>query len=109
VASALKEGAATALRGHRRFGIRNLFVGAQVAASLTMLLLTSYIVVGYERTMGLDPGFDLNNVYLFQVDPFRDGYSADRTAELFDKMPERLAAIKPPRMNYSEKTIPSAE
>jgi macrolide transport system ATP-binding/permease protein len=92
LATALKEGAAATFRGYRRFGIRNLFVGAQVAASLTLLLLTSYLVVGYEKTRRLDPGFDLAGLYLFQIDPARNGYSAEQAQDLFSRLPDRLAA-----------------
>ena len=88
---ALKEGAVTPLRGYKRFGIRNLFVAGQVAASLTMLLLTSYIVVGYEKTTRIAPGFDTAGLYMFQLDPVRNGYSEEQAAAVFEKLPERLA------------------
>jgi hypothetical protein len=93
LAPALKEGAVTPLRGYRRFGLRNLLVGGQVAASLTILLLTSYLVVGYEKTTHIDPGFNTAGLYLFQLDPVRDGYPVERTGELFEKLPDRLSRI----------------
>jgi len=44
VAPALKEGSALQLPGYRRFGLRNLLMVAQVAASLMLLLVTGFLV-----------------------------------------------------------------
>lgn len=90
---ALKEGAQTTPRGYRRFGLRNLFVAAQVAASLVLLLVTGYMVSGYQHTIRLDPGFDTADLDLFSIDPVRDGYSAERSATLFAKLPEELSRV----------------
>ena len=49
-APALKEGALGPMRGYRRFGIRNLFVVYQVSGSLMLLLITGYIVRGYQQS-----------------------------------------------------------
>ncbi|MGO9934464.1 MAG: FtsX-like permease family protein, partial [Steroidobacteraceae bacterium] len=40
VASAMKQGTALEFSGHKRFGLRNLAMGAQVAGSLLLLLIT---------------------------------------------------------------------
>src|SRR5580692_8789716 len=40
---ALKEGSALQLPGYRRFGLRNLLMMAQVAASLMLLLMTGFL------------------------------------------------------------------
>ena len=69
VAATLKQGALTPLRGYRRFGLRNLLVVYQVAASLTLLLITGYIVFGYGKAARIDPGFDTSNLSLYQLDP----------------------------------------
>jgi hypothetical protein len=50
--------AAAELPRYRRFGLRNLLVGSQVAAPLTILLLTAYFALGFETTARIDPGFD---------------------------------------------------
>jgi hypothetical protein len=44
------------LRGYRRFGLRNLFVVGQMAASLMLLLVTCHVAVAFLHTAGLDPG-----------------------------------------------------
>src|ERR1035437_5584248 len=90
---ALKEGATAPPRGYRRFGLRNLFVVAQVAASLMLLLVTGFMVTGYRNSTRLDPGFDTANLDLFSIDPVRDGYSAERAQALFASLPEELSRV----------------
>ncbi|MGO9094705.1 MAG: ADOP family duplicated permease [Bryobacteraceae bacterium] len=91
--SALKEGAQAPLRGYRRFGLRNLFVAYQVAASLMLLLITGFMVSGYQHVTLLDPGFDTASLNLLSIDPVRDGYSAQRSQALFASLPDELARL----------------
>jgi macrolide transport system ATP-binding/permease protein len=90
----LKEGARPPRRGYRRFGLRNLFVVSQVAASLMLLLVTGYLVTFFGPGTRLDPGFDTTNLDLFSIDPARDGYSAERSEALFSKLPEELSRVR---------------
>ena len=89
----LKEGAQARLRRYRRFSLRNFFVVSQVAASLMLLLVTGYMVTGYQHTARVDPGFDTANLNLFSIDPLRDGYSAERSEALFTKLPDELSGL----------------
>ncbi len=93
VAATLKQGAMTPLRGYRRFGLRNLLMVYQVAASLTLLLITGYIVFGYGKAARIDPGFDTSNLTLYQLDPAHDGYSQSQIAALYEKLPDRLSKL----------------
>jgi predicted permease len=93
LAPALKEGGQTSLRSYRRFGIRNQFMAFQLAGSLMLLLLTGYIVWGYQRAYSIDPGFDTNGVYLLALDPARDGYSVEESAELLKDVPDTLGRV----------------
>ena len=88
---ALKDGGQTLVRGYRRFGVRNQFMAFQLGGSLMLLLLTGYIVWGYQRAYNIDPGFETDGVYLFALDPARDGYSAAEATELLQDVPEALA------------------
>ncbi|MGD0772649.1 MAG: ADOP family duplicated permease [Candidatus Solibacter sp.] len=90
---ALKEGGLAGSHGYRRFSLRNLFVVAQVAASLMLLLVTGFIVTGYGNVSRIDPGFDTNNLDMFSLDPVRDGYSAREAETLFAKLPEQLSRV----------------
>jgi predicted permease len=89
----LKEGGQAAPRGYRRFSLRNLFVVAQVAASLMLLLVTGFIVSGYGNVSRIDPGFDTHNLDMFSIDPVRDGYSAREAETLFARLPEQLSRV----------------
>src|ERR1019366_4501141 len=95
---ALKEGGQAGvppgLRGYRRFSLRNLFVVAQVAASLMLLLVTGFIVTGYGNVSRIDPGFDTNNLDFFSIDPVRDGYSTEEAETLFARLPEQLSRAR---------------
>jgi predicted permease len=90
VAPSLKDGAAVELRAYRKFGMRNLLVVWQVAGSLMLLLVTGFVVLGFSKSTTINLGLDTNRLYLLTIDPARDGYSAEQTAALFDKLPERV-------------------
>lgn len=81
------------LRGYRRFGFRNLFVGYQVAVSVMLLLVVGYLVIGFQRFSGIEPGFDTAELTMFEIDPARDGYSPPQAAEMLEEIPERLEAL----------------
>jgi predicted permease len=87
---ALKEGSALQLPGYGRLGFRNLLMVAQVAGSLMLLLLTGFLVMGITKATGIQTKFDPHTMYLFSVDPVRDGYAPDKAQALFEKLPERL-------------------
>ena len=87
---ALKEGSALQLPGYRRIGLRNLLMVAQVAASLMLLLMTGFLVIGISRGSNIQTKFDPNAMYLFSLDPVRDGYAPEKAQALFEKLPERL-------------------
>jgi len=89
----LKEGAQAPLRGYRRFGMRNLFVVCQMAASLMLLLVTWYIVRLFLHNSRLDPGFDTANLNLIALDPIRDGYSPAGAEALFAGLPDELSRV----------------
>lgn len=94
---ALKEGSALRLPGYRRFGLRNLLMVAQVAASLMLLLMTGFLVIGIRKTSSIQTKFDPSTMYLLSIDPVRDGYPPEKSQALFEKLTERLKASGPVR------------
>src|SRR5262249_48235396 len=90
LASTLKEGALAQMRGHRRFGMRNLLMVGQVAGSLMLLLIAGFLIIGFEKSNRVEIAFDPVKMYLISLDPVRDGYSPEQAANLFDRLPERL-------------------
>jgi macrolide transport system ATP-binding/permease protein len=89
---ALKESAALQLPGYRRIGMRNLLMVAQVAASLMLLLITGFLVIGLSRASNMETKFDPTTMYILSLDPVRDGYTPEKAEALFAKLPERLKA-----------------
>lgn len=72
------------------FSVRNLLVFQQVAMSMVLLLLTGFIVVGWQRSASVNVGFDTENLYFVSLDPVRDGYTPEQTQDFFGKLPARL-------------------
>jgi macrolide transport system ATP-binding/permease protein len=116
---ALKEGSALQLPVYRRIGLRNLLMVAQVAASLMLLLMTGFLVMGISKASGIQTKFDPNTMVLLSLDPVRDGYAPEKAQALFEKLPERLKttgpvrrialAARPPFTSEIERTQLSAE
>jgi len=78
------------LRRYRTFGTRNLTMLSQVAGSLILILVTGFMIIGFQNSNRLDIAFDPRNMFLMSVDPVRDGYTPDRTATLAAKLPDTL-------------------
>jgi len=88
--SSLKDGSTGDAGRRRAFSTRNGLVLCQIAASLSLLLMTSYLGFGLQSTLGVQEGFDPRNLYLVSLDPVRDGYSPGRAAAFLDKLVERV-------------------
>ncbi|MGA2136708.1 MAG: ABC transporter permease [Bryobacteraceae bacterium] len=90
LAATLREGALAQVRGYRRFGLRNLLMVSQVAGSLMLLLIAGFLIIGFQKGTDVDTAFNPRKMYLFSLDPVRDGYSPERAADLLQNIPERL-------------------
>ena len=90
VASALKDGAALQLSGNRRFGLRNLAMGAQVAGSMLLLFVTGFLVLGIMNGNSIQTNFSQKTMVFLSIDPVRDGYTPDKAQVFFERLPERL-------------------
>ena len=58
-----------------------------------MMLLTGYIILGYQRVNDLDPGFETDNLYLSAIDPVRDGYSQSEATDLLRELDRRVSGL----------------
>ena len=90
VAPALKQGSALQLSGHKRFGLRNLAMAAQVAGSLLLLLVTGFLVLGILKSNSVQTNFNPRTVAFLFIDPVRDGYSPQKSQAVFERLPDRL-------------------
>jgi predicted permease len=93
VVSGLKGDHAAGRRRRRWLTSRNVLVLQQVAGSLMLLLITGFVVLGFNRSASPDLGFDPQNVYTISVDPIRNGYTPDRASSLLASLPERMKRL----------------
>ena len=93
VTPVLKEGSALRLPGHRRFGLRNVLMSAQVMGSVMLLLITGFLVLGVRESGRIRTSFDPPTMFLASVDPARDGYTPAEARAFFEKLPARLRSV----------------
>jgi predicted permease len=100
----LKPGAKWQLTRFRWFSWRNILVLQQVAGSLTLLLLTGFIVLGFRRVTSVDVGIQTPRLFMMSLDPVRDAYSPDRALAFFaglrDRM-RRMPGVADAALSYS--------
>jgi putative ABC transport system permease protein len=105
---ALKEGGSIHLRKYRWLSLRNVLVLAQTSASLSLLILTGYMGLGIQSTLGMQEGFQPRNLYLISLDPVRDGYPAPRAAAFLDGVLERVRGLTSVSAACLTDTVPVA-
>ncbi|MFP5378318.1 MAG: ABC transporter permease, partial [Vicinamibacteria bacterium] len=97
--SLLRVDVAASLHGHgatadrTRTRLRQLLVGGQVAAALTLLVVTGLLVRALDRAATIDTGFDTTNVQVVSLDTRLAGARDAATVALVDRLLERVAAI----------------
>ncbi|HEY3381047.1 MAG TPA: ABC transporter permease [Vicinamibacterales bacterium] len=89
----IKEGTADPAGGERLFGLRNVLVLAQIAFSLVALIVAGLFVRSLNRTMEINPGFDVERLASLTVDLGTSGYDEARGREFQRKMIERATGV----------------
>ena len=79
---------ATATGRDRPFGVRNLLVLGQVAASVLLLIVTGLFLRSLLRASAVDPGFRIDRLVLLEIDPRLAG----DPERLMDRLRERIRA-----------------
>jgi predicted permease len=74
-------------------GWRKTLVVAQVGLSLLLLIGAGLFVRGLSNLKDVNPGFDVNNLLAFSVDPALSGYKADRAKLFYRQLTHDLAAV----------------
>jgi predicted permease len=82
---------ATAARGGAR--VRRLFVVAQMAISLALLIVAGLFVQSLSRAMRVDTGFDPRGVVTASFDLELQGYNAARRENFIAQLVDRVSAI----------------
>jgi len=92
IARVLKEQAgAVAGGGQARW--RKMLVVAQVSLSLLLLIAAGLFGRSLHNLKSLNPGFEVNNLLSFQVDPTLNGYTAERAKLFYRQLADSLVAL----------------
>jgi predicted permease len=93
----LKGGASSlpgaAAHAGRRFRLGDALVVAQVALSMVVLVGAGLLVRTLRNLRGINPGFDAQNILLFDIDPVLAGYTDQQTQQLYSNLQQRFAAL----------------
>lgn len=84
-------GQPSSARAAQRF--RNLLVTGQIALSMTLLVSAGLFIKSLMNVSRVDLGLDTENIVTFSISPELNGYEAERSAELFRRVREELAAV----------------
>ncbi|MGO9012828.1 MAG: ABC transporter permease [Bryobacteraceae bacterium] len=72
---------------------RKMLVVAQVSLSLLLLIGAGLFGRSLHNLKSVNPGFDVNNLLSFQVDPTLNGYNPERAKLLYRQLQDSLAAL----------------
>jgi predicted permease len=90
--SALKANAGTSSVRSRR--LRNLFIAAQVAVALTLMISGSMLIRSSIHALKVDTGYDIKHVVDLDLQfPEDSNYTADRKGSIVRELRTRLAAL----------------
>ena len=93
LAPALKDGGTVLLPRFRRLTMRNVLMVAQVAGSLTLLVILGLLSLGIQTTLGIQAGFNPRGLYIISLDPVRDGYSGNQAAAFLHRVLDRVKTM----------------
>lgn len=93
VTSALKEEAGSVAGGSRQARLRRALVVGQVAMSMVLLAGAGLFARSLFNLRTIDPGFRVENLITFSMDPSLSGYDSDRSLSFFERMQQELAAV----------------
>jgi predicted permease len=77
--------------GHARW--RKLLAAAQVSLSLLLLIGAGLFVRSLVNLKNLNPGFDVNHLLSFTVDPTLSGYKTEQAKQFYKQLNAELAGI----------------
>lgn len=99
--------AATAAEANRR--LRAGIVVAEIALSVVLLVGAGLLARSFVRLLGVDPGFDRENVAAVQVFRNRDGETPQQRREHFRQVVERIRALPGVRSAGAVSALPFIE
>ena len=92
-ATALKEEAGSVAGGGRQARVRRALVVGQVAMSMLLLAGAGIFARSLYNLRSVDPGFQVDRLLTFSVDPTLNGYEPQRTLRLYEDLQRELSAV----------------
>ncbi|MGB9458725.1 MAG: ABC transporter permease [Bryobacteraceae bacterium] len=92
LASTLKDQAGAVIGG-AAVALRKGLVTAQVALSLLLLIGAGLFLQSLDHLKELHPGFQVDHLVTFAVDPTVNGYKPERSLEFYRQLEEKLRAL----------------
>ena len=92
-ASALKDEVGSVVGGGRQARVRRVLVVAQVAMSMLLLVGAGLFARSLYNLRSVDPGFQVDRLIAFSIDPSLSGYSQDRTRQFFETLQRELSNV----------------
>jgi predicted permease len=89
----LQEGGRSGSAGSGRHRLRSALVVAQVAGSLTLLIVAALFVRSLRHAETMYLGFDPDHVLSLNMDPHQIGYDQARTTEFYRQLESRARAL----------------
>jgi predicted permease len=84
---------ASAVAGGGQARWRKLLVSVQVGLSLLLLIGAGLFVGTLKNLKSINPGFDVNNLISFSIDPTLNGYDAKRANLFYKQLGQNLSAL----------------
>jgi predicted permease len=106
VANTLKDEAGGVVGGTGHARVRKGLVVAQVALSVMLLAGAALFARSLYNLRALDPGFSVDKLLSFAIDPSLSGYEPARVKALYKSAQERLAAIPGVRSTSMSSIMP---
>lgn len=93
LAVALKDRSNQPSGAHRRFGLRNVLVMAEVALSLVALVGAGLFLRSMQEAQGVNPGFETERLMVLSFDTGAEGYARDKALDFYRQVTERVRAL----------------
>jgi putative ABC transport system permease protein len=88
--TAIKEGSKSGPRGNNRLSLRNVFVIAEVAIALVLLVGAGLMIKSFQRIQAIDPGFNPNRLLSMRINLPPKRYTPSQALTFARQLTERV-------------------
>lgn len=103
----IMKGGETMVGRRRRWG-RSLLVGGQVATSVVLLVMATFMYRGFREQVRTGPGYRTDHLLLMTLDPGLARYSEEDTRRFFFQLAERARSVPGVKSAALASTVPMA-